>query len=45
MIVDLSCLEKAGRFKGLEQLIHVLNGKQGPQVVIMYLCVDSWRFP
>lgn len=45
VIVDLTCLEKAGRFKGLDQLIHVLNGKRGLQVVIVYLCVEGWRIP
>jgi hypothetical protein len=45
IMVDLTCLEKAGRFKGLDQLIHVLNGKRGLQVVIVYLCVAGWRIP
>jgi hypothetical protein len=45
VVVDLTCLEKAGRFKGLNELIHVLNGKRGLHVVILYVCVDGWRIP
>lgn len=45
VVIDLTCLEKAGRLKGLDSLIHVLNGKRGLQVVILYLCVEGWRIP
>lgn len=43
VVIDLTCLEKAGRFKGLDALIPVLNGKRGLQVVILSLCVEGWR--
>jgi hypothetical protein len=45
VIVDLTSLEKYGKFKAFEHLIHVLNGKRGLHVVILYLSVGPWRCP
>ena len=45
VIVDLTTLEKRGKFKAFEWLIHVLNGKRGFHIVVMYLVVGEWRVP
>lgn len=45
VILDLSALEKAGKFKGLHDLIKVLNGKRGLQLVMLYLVIGRWRIP
>lgn len=45
IIVDLTTLEKCGKFKAFEHLIHVLHGKRGLHVVILYLVVGPWRCP
>ena len=45
VIIDLTTLEKAGKFKGLENLICVYNGKRGLHLVVMYLVVGRWRVP
>jgi hypothetical protein len=44
-IIDLTTLEKTGKFKGLENLIRVYNGKRGLHLVVMYLVVGQWRVP
>jgi hypothetical protein len=44
-IIDLTTLEKTGKFKGLKGLIHILNKKCGLQVVVLYLVVGKWRVP
>lgn len=36
-IVDLTSLEKRGKFKAISDLIHILNGKRRLQLVIVYL--------
>ena len=41
----MTTLEKRGKFKALEWLIHILNGKRGLQIVVMYLVVGEWRVP
>lgn len=45
VIVDLTTLEKCGKFKAFAHLIHVLQGKRGVHVVVLYLVVGSWRMP
>lgn len=44
-IVDLTPLEKSGRFEGLTGLIHVLNKKRALQLVVLYVELDGWRVP
>lgn len=45
VIIDLSCLEKAGKFKALNGLVWFYNKKRGLQVVVMYLVIGKWRVP
>jgi Transposase DDE domain len=45
VIIDLTTLEKRGKFKAFEWLIQVLNGKRGLHIVVMYLVVGHWRVP
>jgi hypothetical protein len=45
VIVDLTTLEKRGKFKAFEQLVSVLHGKRGVHVVVLYLVVGPWRIP
>jgi len=45
VIVDLTTLEKAGKFKALENLISVYHGKRGLHLVVVYLVVGRWRVP
>ncbi len=45
VIVDLTTLEKCGTFKALAHLIHVLQGKRGLHLVVLYLVVGHFRVP
>ena len=45
VIIDLTTLEKAGKFKGLENLIRVYHGKRGLHLVVMPTVVGRWRVP
>lgn len=45
ILIDLTTLEKTGKFKGLKGLIQILNKKRGLQVVVLYLVVKEWRVP
>lgn len=45
VVVDLTSLEKTGKFVGLDHWIHVLNGKRGLHLVVLYLVMGSWRLP
>ena len=45
VIIDLTTLEKCGKFKAFEHLIHVLNGKRGLHLVVLYLVVGYFRVP
>jgi hypothetical protein len=45
VIVDLTTLEKRGKFKEFEDLIRVYNGKRGLHIVVVYLVVGKWRIP
>lgn len=45
VILDLTTLEKVGKFKEFKDLIRVYNGKRGLHVVMLYLVVGQWRVP
>lgn len=45
VIIDLTTLEKCGKFKEFEHLISVYNGKRGLHLVVLYLVVGRWRIP
>lgn len=45
VIIDLTSLEKRGKFKAYEGLMQVLNGKRGLQLVVLYLVIGRWRVP
>ena len=45
VIIDLTTLEKAGKFKEFQHLVRVYNGKRGLHVVMLYLVVGRWRVP
>lgn len=45
VIVDLTTLEKRGKFKDFENLISVYNGKRGLHLVVLYLVIGRWRIP
>jgi hypothetical protein len=45
VIIDLTTLEKYGKFKPFEHLICVYNGKRGLHLVVLYLVVGCWRVP
>ena len=44
-VVDLTCLEKTGKYKDLAELVRVYNGKRGVHVALLYLCIGPWRLP
>jgi hypothetical protein len=45
VIVDLTTLDKCGKFKNFQHLIHVFNGKRGLHLVVLYLVVGYCRVP
>lgn len=45
VIIDLTTLEKRGKFKAFATLIHILNGKWGLHLVVTYLVVRQCRMP
>lgn len=45
IIVDLTTLEKFGKFPNFKDLITVYNGKRGLHLVVVYLVVGPWRVP
>lgn len=45
VIIDLTTLEKFGKFKSFKNLITVYNGKRGLHLVVVYLVVGQWRVP
>lgn len=45
VIIDLTTLEKFGKFKEFNSLISVYNRKRGLHLVVMYLVVGQWRVP
>lgn len=44
-VVDLTCLEKTGKYKGLEEFVRTYNGKYGVHVALLYLSIGPFRFP
>jgi hypothetical protein len=45
VIIDLTTLEKCGKFKLLDGLVRVFHSKRGLHLVVMYLVVGQWRVP
>lgn len=45
VIIDLTTLEKRGKFKAFEDLIRVYNGKRGLHLVVVYLVIGRCRIP
>jgi hypothetical protein len=45
VILDLTSLEKRGKFPLLNGLVRVDHGKRGLHVVVLYLVVGQWRVP
>lgn len=45
MIVDLTSLEKRGKFKAFSKVVRVFHGKRGIHLVVVYLVVGPWRVP
>ena len=44
-VVDLTCLEKTGKYKDLKGLVRRYNGKRGVHVALLYLAIGPFRFP
>ncbi len=45
VMIDLTTLEKVGKFPQLQDLIRVYNHKKGLHIVVLYLVIGNWRFP
>jgi len=45
VILDLTTLEKTGKFPELDDLVRVYHSKKGLHIVVMYLVIGNWRFP
>ena len=45
VILDMTTLEKVGKFKGLGKLIRVYNGKRGLHLVVLYILLGQRRLP
>lgn len=45
VILDLTTLEKVGKFKEFKDLIRVYNSKRGLHVVMLYIVIGRWRVP
>jgi Transposase DDE domain len=45
VVLDLTTLEKVGKFKGLGSLVRVYNGKRGLHLVVLYLLIGQVRLP
>ncbi|WP_250126662.1 transposase [Chroococcidiopsis sp. CCMEE 29] len=45
VILDLTTVEKVGKFKEFKHLIRVYNRKRGLHLVMLYLVVGQWRVP
>jgi len=44
-VVDLTCLEKTGKYKDLAGLVRTYNGKRGVHVALLYLAIGPFRVP
>ena len=45
VIIDLTTLEKSGKFKPFEPCYSVYNGKTVLHLLVLYLVVGRWRIP
>jgi hypothetical protein len=45
VVLDLTTLEKVGKFQGLGRLVRVYNGKRGLHLVVLYVLVGRVRLP
>lgn len=45
VILDLTTLEKRGKFKAFNELVHGYHGKRGGHLVVRYLVMGRWRIP
>lgn len=45
VILDMTTLEKRGKFNAFSDLITVFDGKRGVHLVVLYLVVGPWRVP
>ncbi|NET68998.1 MAG: transposase [Moorea sp. SIO1G6] len=45
VILDLTTLEKVGKFTHLGNLVRVYNHKKGLHIIVMYLVLGNWRIP
>lgn len=45
VVLDMTTLEKVGKFEGLESLVRVYNGKRGLHLVVLYILVGRVRLP
>jgi hypothetical protein len=45
VMLDLTTLEKVGKFPHLQDLVRVYHHKKGLHIVVMYLVIGDWRFP
>jgi hypothetical protein len=45
VILDLTTLEKVGKFSHFKDWVRVYNHKKGLHIVVLYLVVGNWRFP
>lgn len=45
LLVDLTSLEKTGKFAALTNWIHTYNGAHGVHLVVLYLCCGPLRLP
>ncbi len=45
VIIDLTTLEKVGKFPHLKDLVRVYNHKKGLHIVVLYLVIGNWRIP
>lgn len=45
VVLDMTTLEKVGKFKGLGKLIRVYNGKRGLHLLVLYIMLGKRRLP
>lgn len=43
VIIDLTTLEKRGKFKALDGLVRIYHSKRSLHIVVLYLVVGQWR--
>ncbi len=45
VMLDLTTLEKIGKFPLFKDLVRVYNHKKGLHIILLYLVIGKWRFP